>query len=118
MKVTVLNPEFARKGVWFFEQPEFFEYEGEEVKVKWANPDELALSTGNPEFPFRIIQRKRIVKIDSKTVKPAEAKVVTKVIKGSKGNEYVVTGSNGKWNCTCPGFQFRKSCKHTAEAMI
>ncbi len=114
MKVTVSNPEFGRKNVWFFEQPEFFEYEGEEVKVKHATVDELALSTGNPEWPVRIIQRKQIVKIDGKTVKKSVAEVVTKVIKGSKGNEYVVTGSNGKWNCTCPGFQFRKSCKHTA----
>lgn len=116
MKVIVRNPEHARQSVWFFEQPEFFEYEGEEVKVKWATADELALSTGNPEFPFRIIQKSRIVKIDGKPFEN-KAVTVTKVVKGSKGNEYVVTGSNGKWSCTCPGFQFRKSCKHTQEAV-
>lgn len=114
MKVTVQNPEYARKNVWMFEQPEYFEYEGEEVKVKHANPDELALTTGNPEWPVRIIQRRRIVKIDGKAIKKAETQIITKVIKGSKGNEYIVTGANGKWNCTCPGFQFRKSCKHTS----
>ncbi len=117
MKVRVSNPEYARKGVWFFEQPEFFDYEGEEIRVKWASPDELALTTGNPEFPFRIIQRRKIISIDGVAVKKTETKVVTRVIKGSKGNEYVVTGSNGKWHCTCPGFQFRHSCKHTAEAV-
>ncbi len=117
MKVRVSNPEYARKGVWFFEQPEFFDYEGEEIRVKWASPDELALTTGDPEFPFRIIQRRKIISIDGVAVKKAETKVVTRVIKGSKGNEYVVTGSNGKWHCTCPGFQFRHSCKHTAEAV-
>jgi hypothetical protein len=116
MKVTVRNPEFARKGVWFFEQPEFFEYEGEEVRVKWATADELALSTGNPEFPFRLIQKNRIVKIDGKVFEN-KTKTITRVVKGSKGNEYTVTGSNGRWTCTCPGFQFRNSCKHTQEAV-
>lgn len=116
MKVIVRNPEFERKHIWFFEQPEFFEYEGEEVKLKHANPDELCLTTGIQEWPVRVIQRKNIVKIDGKSVKKAEAKVITRIIKGSKGNEYIVTGSNGRWNCTCPGFQFRHSCKHTAEA--
>ena len=53
--------------------------------------------------------------IDGKTVTKVESKTITKVIKGSKGNEYIVTGSNGKWTCTCPGFQFRHSCKHTSE---
>lgn len=115
MKVTVRNPEFERKNVWMFEQPEFFEYEGEEVKLKQATSEELCLTTGNPEWPVRVIQRRNIVKIDGKTVGKTEAKVITKVVKGSKGNEYVVTGANGKWNCTCPGFQFRHSCKHTVE---
>ena len=39
------------------------------------------------------------------------------VVKGSKGNEYTV-----KYNpstkvilCTCPGYQFRKKCKHQKE---
>lgn len=112
MLVTVSNPEFARKNVWQFEQPEFFEYEGEEVKIKHCTVDELALSTGNPEWPVRIIQRGRIVKIDGATVSSKTSAVVTKVVKGSKGEDYIVSGSNGKWTCTCAGFQFRKSCKH------
>lgn len=116
MKVTVRNPQFERKHIWMFEQPEFFEYQGEEVKLKQATSEELCLTTDNPEWPVRVIQRRYIVKIDGKTVGKTEAKVVTKIVKGSKGNEYVVTGSNGKWNCTCPGFQFRHSCKHTVEA--
>lgn len=115
MKVIVRNPQFERQHVWFFEQPEFFEYEGEETKLKWTNPDEMCLTTGNPEWPVRVIQRRHIVSIDGKSVKKATASVITKVVKGSKGAEYVVTGSNGKWNCTCPGFQFRHNCKHTAE---
>lgn len=115
MKVVARNKQFGRKGIWFFEQPEFFEYEGEEVKVKWAKPDELALTTGNPEFPVRIIQRNTIISIDGSSVAQSESKATTKVVKGSKGQEYIVTHADGKWNCTCPGFQFRKTCKHVTE---
>ena len=117
MKVIVKNSEFDRQGVWFFEQPEFFEYEGEEVKAKGVGPDELALTTGNPEWPVRVIRRSKIVKIDGVAVEAIKTISITKIVKGSKGNEYVVTGTNGKWHCTCPGFQFRNSCKHTQEAV-
>lgn len=115
MKVTVSNPEFARQNVWFFQQPEFFEYDGEEVSVKHCTADQLALSTGDPEWPVRIISRNRIVKIDGATVSSKTSAVVTKVVKGSKGEDYIVTGNNGKWTCTCAGFQFRKSCKHISQ---
>ncbi len=114
MLVRVRNPEHAREGVWFFEQPEFFEYTGEEVALKQATPDELALSTGNPEWPIRVIQRKYIVAINGQEYRAETAQAQTKIVKGSKGQEYVVTNANGKWHCTCPGFQFRRSCKHTA----
>lgn len=34
-------------------------------------------------------------------------------VSGSKGNEYVVTVTNGvPTSCTCPGYQFRRTCKH------
>lgn len=117
MLVRVRNPEYLRKGVWFFEQPEYFEYSGEEVRVKHVPADELALTTGNPEWPVRVIRRDRILSIDGHSVH-AEPQVQpqTRIVKGSKGNEYILTRNAGKWTCSCPGFQFRSSCKHTAEA--
>jgi hypothetical protein len=116
MKIVVKNPEFNRPGIWFFEQPEFFEYNGEEVNVKWLKPSEIALSTGNAEFPFRIINKRNIAFIDDKPVETQQDSAVkTFVVKGSKGDEYVVTIGNGKYHCTCSGFQFRKTCKHITE---
>lgn len=34
-------------------------------------------------------------------------------VQGSKGNTYYLSNDNGIWSCTCSGFKFRGSCKHT-----
>lgn len=115
MKVKVQNPQFNRPGIWMFDQPEFFEYEGEEVQVKWLNPGQIALSTGNPEFPFRVLNRTTIVSINNQAVEQKESTVKTFTVKGSKGDTYTVTVNAGASHCTCSGFQFRKSCKHVKE---
>lgn len=39
----------------------------------------------------------------------------TWVVEGSKGSKYTVICSRNIWTCTCPGYQFRKSCKHVTE---
>jgi len=116
LKVTIRNPLYARRAAYFFTVPEFVEYEGEEVAVKWLTGNQLALSTNMPGFPFRVLERDTIVKIDNKDVNFAQAIRRTIVVKGSKGNEYVVT-LGARPSCSCPGFQFRKSCKHITEAV-
>jgi len=35
-------------------------------------------------------------------------------VQGSKGNTYYITMSDTP-NCSCPGYQFRGSCKHIKE---
>lgn len=40
---------------------------------------------------------------------------------GSKGDRYLVTREPGgglDYRCTCPGFTYRGSCKHTAEKIM
>jgi len=115
MKVKVLNPQFNRPDIWMFSQPEFFEYEGEEVQVKWLNPGQIALSTGNPEFPFRVLNKSLIISINNQAMEQKDSSVKTFSVKGSQGNSYTVTVGSGKMHCTCSGFQFRKSCKHVKE---
>jgi hypothetical protein len=39
----------------------------------------------------------------------------TWVVEGSRGSKYTVVRSKNFWTCTCPGFQFRKSCRHITE---
>jgi hypothetical protein len=102
---------YERRSAYFFEVPEFNYYEGDEVQVKWLKPNQMALTTGNPEFSFRVLERANIVSIDGVVQEPKTSAVETKIVKGSKGDEYVVTlGPNP--SCTCTGFQFRKTCKH------
>ena len=33
-------------------------------------------------------------------------------VEGSKGNIYTVKLSDGVYTCTCPGFSFRRKCRH------
>lgn len=106
---------WERRSSYFFEIPEFNVYEGDEVQVKWVQPTQLALSTGNPEFPFRVIERSLIVEMDDKPFDFTGKRPGTKIVKGSKGNEYIVT-VGPKPHCTCPGFTFRGTCKHVTEA--
>jgi hypothetical protein len=110
MKLKVYNSMYDRRTSYFFRIPEFNFYEGDEVKVKWCKPHELAVSTDNREFPFRIIQRKWIREIDGKpySFEGEEKKETVRLVQGSNGKVYEVTSHS----CTCPGFTFRGSCKH------
>tara|TARA_B100001250_G_C19333995_1_gene585974 strand:- start:92 stop:406 length:315 start_codon:yes stop_codon:yes gene_type:complete len=53
------------------------------------------------------------------TYKPLEIAPVTgeKVwrVEGSKGNIYTIKLSDGTYSCTCPGFGFRRKCRHITE---
>lgn len=110
MKLKVYNSMYDRRSAYFFEIPEFNFYEGDEVKVKWAKPEEIAISTDNPEFPFRIIQRKWIREMDGKpySFEITAKKEEVRLVQGSNDKVYEVTSNS----CTCPGFTFRGSCKH------
>ena len=110
MKVKVKNTQWDRRDAYFFAVPEYHQYEGEEVSVKWVKPQELALSTGLKDFSFRVIQRRLITEIDDKPYSfEADApEQSVRLVQGSKGNVYEVRGST----CTCPGYTFRGSCKH------
>jgi hypothetical protein len=42
-----------------------------------------------------------------------DTKKLTWEVQGSKGNIYKVTFEEGtRWSCTCPGFNWRRTCKH------
>ena len=39
--------------------------------------------------------------------------ITTYKVPGSTGITYTITVSENSVNCSCPGFTFRRSCKHT-----
>jgi SWIM zinc finger len=120
MIVTVRNEKYAKRHLWGFPQPETFMYEGEQIPAyKWSVPGTICLTTGNPQWPVREIHPDNIISIDDSVIEH-KAVTDTKVfqVAGSKGQSYTVTvGPSGR-TCTCPGFGFRKSCRHTVSVDI
>ena len=95
--------------------PQHNYYTGTIVREKWFKDDEVGITTGNPSFPFRRINRERIIAVNGAGVvfsPPPKVERIEKIVAGSKGNTYTVTKESGKASCTCPGFSFRKTCKH------
>jgi len=94
---------------------QFNEYTGKILpNPKWVSSDSICISTGDTHFPFRIIDRERILELGNAPV--AVSRSETFVVQGSKpGTTYTVTCDGSHWSCTCVGFGFRKDCKHVRE---
>jgi hypothetical protein len=39
-------------------------------------------------------------------------------VQGSKGRIYAVRLSGGVWSCSCPGYSFRRKCRHIEEKKL
>ena len=99
-------------------QPGIIRFEGRVVPgFKWLTDREFCM-TGDDVMPIRVINLKNVKNITFKTggTKTVNVAVQTFTIKGSKGDQYLVTRSPKGWTCTCKGFEFRKSCRHVTEA--
>jgi len=116
ISVKVKNIQWDRRDSYGCYIEEFNHYTGEVVpNPRWVNADQFCLSTGDAKFPFRVIDKDRVVGSDY--VKKVEAKIRTISVPGSKpGQSYLVTLNGSNSSCTCIGFGFRKSCKHIGMA--
>ena len=88
--------------------------------IKWLKPDEIAVSNLAHPNKFSIIHKKNILWIkdlagNKSTVKVSDPDYKQWTVKGSKGNEYLVIRQKGLYNCSCPGFTYRKHCRHITE---
>ena len=77
----------------------------------------MLLTPQDQKMPTRVISLARVVKMryaDGSAVKKITTNNQVRVyqVKGSKGNVYTVTERGTEKSCTCPGFTFRRSCKH------
>lgn len=99
---------------------DFDVFQGEVIpNPKWVASDSICLSTGL-DFPaMRIIKKSTIVSLDENTYISdyrEQPRAQTFSIKGSKGDLYCVTVEQNVWSCSCPGYTFRKDCKHIHES--
>jgi hypothetical protein len=92
-----------------------------EKATKFTPPNFVRIVT-DFDSPVRIreIPLQRITNIEYSDGRLVPTKVVkndtkTWTVQGSRGSQYVVSQSRNSWSCTCPGFQFRKSCRHIKE---
>lgn len=92
-----------------------------EKATKFTPPNFVRLLT-DFDSPVRIreIPLHRVTKLeyaDGRSAPKNEIVGETKTwtVQGSRGNSYVVVRTIHRWSCTCPGFQFRKSCRHIKE---
>lgn len=84
---------------------------------KFVDPNAFVIRVNCQFSPVREINLKNVVDLQyfdgtKATKSEVDNAVKTLVVKGSKGDEYLVTKEGNKVTCTCVGFQFRKACKH------
>ena len=92
-----------------------------EKATRFTPPDSIRIVT-DFDSPVRIreVPLNRVTNLefaDGRIAIREAAKTETKTwsVDGSKGSKYTVVCTRNKWTCTCPGFQFRKSCRHIQE---
>ena len=53
--------------------------------------------------------------VDQRFTPSQSRDVTTYDVQGSTGNTYTVTQADDTWTCTCPGFGWRRKCRHITE---
>jgi len=114
VRVTTMYPNtYAYRG----EYDNYVTYtrEGLVVKSIFNDPFMFAVETGATDHPVSEYNAKsqHVVKIEYIVGGASQVSTETKAWKvKSKDKVYLVTRVNGKFNCSCKGFEFRRDCKH------
>ena len=92
-----------------------------EKATKFTPPNFVRIVT-DFDSPVRVreIPLNRVSNIEyadgrSTALQKVDTDIRTWSVAGSRGSVYAVTRANSSWTCSCPGFQFRKSCRHIKE---
>jgi hypothetical protein len=78
-----------------------------------VKPEQFCLTTGEVDFPFRVIDRDRVV---DGWLLPDEKH--NGIVRSETYNvkTYLVTRDSDRWSCNCVGFGYRKTCSHLKTA--
>lgn len=131
LRVQTIDPHRHLMASYVSKKPPILQ--GRVVKSdSLTDPDEFELYTGNRAFPQSSIKVSRVEwfePIDSlDNYKPHQQPTVHRratqeqgrrewQVESSKGDRYytVVYDPIAGWSCECPGFQFRRNCRHIKE---
>lgn len=104
-------------------EPDIIQYVGTVLpNPKWiTSANQFCITSDDPRVGWRVIDVKNVISIDGTLVvqtQQEDAPVAkTVVIKGSKGDNYIVTVKpDGSATCECTGFGYRKKCSHIDKA--
>lgn len=114
LKVRMRNENYDRRHLYAYPIAEYTDYVGEIVpKPKWVDEDSFCLSTGDLQFPFRVLSKENIICGWEIKSKQSDSRIY-------KIKNYLVTEKQNQWSCSCVGYGYRRRCSHiemaTAEA--
>lgn len=121
ISVKVKNPLWEVRDRYFIYIPEFNFYKGVIVQQKRFAATQIGLTTDDSDFSVRILEKKHIVAINEQEINfkdLEEIKPISFKVTGSKGNVYTVVRDSAGTTCDCPGFTFRRNCKHITEMQL
>jgi hypothetical protein len=116
VRVTTMYPNtYAYRGK--YDNYVTYTREGVVVQSIFQDPFMFAVKTGASDHPVSEFNAKsqHVVKIEylvGSASQVATDKKAWKVKSGDNKSFYIVERVNGKFSCTCKGFEFRKDCKH------
>tara|TARA_R100000951_G_scaffold112966_1_gene114173 strand:- start:1016 stop:1399 length:384 start_codon:yes stop_codon:yes gene_type:complete len=114
-EVTVTT-RWSRPSFYLTEPYEDHTLKGQVVSLPWLKPDQFAVKNPNIPQGVSVISLERVVALKSnKATIKLDSSHKEWTVTGSKGDQYLVIRQQGKYNCSCPGFQFRKNCRHVKE---
>ena len=80
--VRVLSPLWANRAAYAYPIAQFESYTGPVIpNPSWVGEDSVCIGTGNKRFPFRIVERARIVEYRQAQAAPKVSEIVTNVKK-------------------------------------
>jgi len=89
-------------------------------EIKHTPPNCVCLLVTDSDVAIREIPMERVTALEYLDGSQAELESVKNNIEewqvdGSRGSVYNVIRNQSRWTCSCPGFQFRKNCRHITE---
>lgn len=97
--------------------PSSREYQGRVLdSYRWLTDRQFCME-GDADWPVRVIHVDNVIEMEllSGSMHEVDVGVKSWTVEGSRGNKYQVAKDRQGWTCTCPGFQFRRQCRHVSE---